>query len=142
MNLVIHADGGSRGNPGPAGFGVTIQSQGQTLYEKGEYLGIKTNNEAEYLGLIHALTWVINQKNILTLNTIEVFMDSQLVIRQVNNIYKIKAPHLKILKSQVDQLINQIAIPITFTDVRRNFNSRADELANQAMDAYSLNHEN
>lgn len=142
MDLVIHADGGARGNPGPAGFGVTIQSQGMTLYEKGEYLGVKTNNEAEYLGLIHALTWVVNQQQYLDLNKIEFYMDSQLVVRQVNNIYKIKALHLKALKTQVDQLLSRINVKITFTDIRRDLNSRADQLANEAMDAHASSHEN
>lgn len=135
MKLFIHTDGGSRGNPGSAGFGLVVTNEHkQTLYEFAGYIGTKTNNEAEYAGLISALTWCQNQQAKLQLESIIFVSDSQLLIRQVNGQYKVKSPHLKILHSQIDSLVKNLNCPVTFTNVLREDNTRADELANLAMD--------
>jgi len=132
MVISVFTDGGSRGNPGISGYGLVIKSGNDIIFEEAKFLGVKTNNEAEYLGLIGALTWISeNKKNIEKIN---IYSDSQLVVRQVQGIYKMKAPHLKPLLTTVHSLIAKIDLPIEFQSVPRELNSHADELANQAMD--------
>jgi ribonuclease HI len=130
MKLKVFTDGGARGNPGIAGYGVYIEDENKkTVFEEGKFLGIKTNNEAEYMGLIGALTW-IDEK--VTDSEIEINSDSQLLVRQMKGIYKVKAPHLKVLWSTAKSLC--IGKKIEFKEVRREYNSKADALANLAMD--------
>lgn len=138
MKLFIHTDGGSRGNPGSAGFGLVVTNeQKQTIYEFAGYIGTKTNNEAEYAGLIAALTWSCDNQNRLKPESLTFVSDSQLLIRQVNGQYKVKSPHLKILHSQIQSLVQNLNCPVIFTNVLREDNTRADELANLAMDRRS-----
>ena len=135
MVLNIYTDGGSRGNPGISGYGLVIYEDNQkVLYQEGRFLGIKTNNEAEYSGIIAALEWVKKNKKAYNITQLNFFADSQLMIRQFQGLYKVKAPTLLPLFSQAQQLLAQINLPTKFTDVRREFNKLADELANQAMD--------
>ena len=135
MVLNIYTDGGSRGNPGISGYGLVIYEDKQkVLYQEGKFLGIKTNNEAEYSGIIAALEWVKKNKTNYNITQLNFFADSQLMIRQFQGLYKVKAPTLLPLYAQAQQLLAQINLPTKFTDVRREFNKLADELANQAMD--------
>jgi ribonuclease HI len=136
MDLQIFSDGGARGNPGPAGFGVVVQNNdsAKAIYMCGQYLGVKTNNEAEYLGLIHALTWLRDNQENLESKNITFISDSQLLLRQILGRYKVKAPHLKLLHQQALALKEQINLPIHFQEVLRNKNTQADALANRAMD--------
>jgi len=135
MVLNIYTDGGSRGNPGISGYGLVIYEDKQKiLYQEGRFLGIKTNNEAEYSGIIAALEWVKKNKTNYNITQLNFFADSQLMIRQFQGLYKVKAPTLLPLYAHAQQLLAQINLPIKFTDVRREFNKLADELANQAMD--------
>ena len=97
-------------------------------------MGIKTNNEAEYSGIIAALEWIQKNQKSYQITQINFFADSQLMIRQLQGIYKVKAPTLLPLFAQVQQLLLQVNLPVKYTDVRREFNKLADELANQAMD--------
>jgi probable phosphoglycerate mutase len=135
MEVNIYTDGGARGNPGVSGYGLVIYGEDNAiLYQEAKYLGIKTNNEAEYMGLIGALEWLKNNKDELNINKLNFHSDSQLLVRQIQGRYKVKAPNLMPLFIKVQQLLNQIALPYHFTDVRREFNKLADQLANQAMD--------
>jgi len=135
MEINIYTDGGSRGNPGISGYGLVIYDHDQKiLFQESKYLGIKTNNEAEYSGLINALNWVKDHQNTLSISKINFCSDSQLMIRQFQGLYKVKAPNLKPLFQQAQEIIDSISAPIIFQDVRREFNQLADELANQAMD--------
>ena len=135
MVLNIYTDGGSRGNPGVSGYGLVIYEDNQkVLYQEGRFLGIKTNNEAEYSGILAALEWVKKNKTNYNITQLNFFADSQLMIRQLQGLYKVKAPTLLPLYAQVQQLLTQINLPTKYTDVRREFNKLADELANQAMD--------
>jgi len=128
--LVLHFDGGSRGNPGPAGIGVTLtDSQGTPLYELGEFLGRCTNNVAEYTALLRGL----NAAKTLGAAKLTVHSDSELLVRQINGIYKVKSPDLKPLFQKAVALINALG-DVTVTHVYREGNTRADELANLAMD--------
>jgi ribonuclease HI len=130
MKLKIFTDGGARGNPGIAGYGVCIEDENKKkIFEEGKFLGIKTNNEAEYMGLIGALSWVENNAPDAE---IEINSDSQLLVRQMKGLYKVKAPHLKILWATALDL--SFGKKIEYKEIRRELNSKADELANLAMD--------
>lgn len=130
MKIKVFTDGGARGNPGVAGYGVHIEDENKKiLFEEGKFLGIKTNNEAEYMGLIGALEWI--DKNAAD-SEIEINSDSQLLVRQMKGIYKVKAVHLKKLWGVAQNL--SFGKRIEFKEIRREFNSKADALANTAMD--------
>jgi len=137
---ILQFDGGSRGNPGPAGIGVTISdSSGKALYELGEYLGRCTNNVAEYTALVRGLA----AAKTIGIRKLLVRADSELVVRQMNGQYKVKSPDLKPLFQQAQALISEITAAtdatgrgeVKVTHVYREGNTRADELANLAMDA-------
>lgn len=135
MEVNIYTDGGSRGNPGISGYGLVIYDDQKTLiYQESKFLGIKTNNEAEYSGIIAALEWVKKNQSAYQITQLNFFADSQLMIRQLQGVYKVKAPTLLPLFSRAQQLLLQINLPTKFTDVRREFNELADKLANKAMD--------
>jgi ribonuclease HI len=128
--LIMQFDGGSRGNPGPAGVGVTITDEaGRPVYELGEFLGRCTNNVAEYTGLVRGLSAAIALKA----DKLLVRADSELVVKQVNGIYRVKSPDLKPLFQKAMDLMGQIK-EVKVSHVYRESNSRADELANAAMD--------
>lgn len=137
MEINIYTDGGSRGNPGISGYGLVIYDDNQKkIYKESKFLGIKTNNEAEYLGLIAALQWIKKNQFIFNITKLNFFADSQLMIRQLQGVYKVKAPTLLPLFSLSQQLLLQIDLPYFFQDVRRESNELADKLANQAMDRH------
>ena len=135
MEVNIYTDGGSRGNPGISGYGLVVYDDQKTLiYQESKFLGIKTNNEAEYSGIIAALEWVKKNQSAYQITQLNFFADSQLMIRQLQGVYKVKAPTLLPLFSRAQQLLLQINLPARFTDVRREFNELADKLANKDMD--------
>jgi probable phosphoglycerate mutase len=135
MEINVYTDGGSRGNPGISGYGLVIYDNHQKkIYNESKFLGIKTNNEAEYAGLIAALEWIKKNYTIFSITKLNFFADSQLMIRQLQGVYKVKAPSLLPLFSRAQQLLIQINLPYIFQDVRREHNELADKLANQAMD--------
>jgi len=129
--LQVYADGGSRGNPGIAGCGVCVlDSGGNELLAIAHPIGIATNNQAEYTGAIIGIREAIG----LGAMQIDLFMDSELVIRQLQGIYRVKNVELKKMYEQIQALLRDWEGMITFNAVRREFNSRADELSNEAMD--------
>ncbi len=130
MKLIINTDGGARGNPGPAGVGVVIKNeQGQVVEELKEYIGIATNNVAEYKALILAL----KKAGEMGGQILEIYMDSELIVRQMLGQYKIKEPSLQLLAQEVIGLKKYFK-SVAFHHVRREFNSGADKLVNQAID--------
>jgi len=130
LDLIIHVDGGARGNPGPAGAGVVIRdSAGNRLYEAGFFLGHQTNNVAEYTALIRAL----QRTQRLAASTVTIHSDSELLVRQITGAYQVKAAAL-ILLHQEAQLLLLKTPRWHLRHVRRAENARADELANLAMD--------
>ena len=127
--LVMQFDGGSRGNPGPAGCGVTLTTPaGEVLYELGDYLGTHTNNYAEYSGLIRGVEAAVN----LGVRKLEIRADSELVVRQILGIYRVKNATLRPLYQQAMDLLNKIPA-WSIQHVYRSSNTRPDELANMAM---------
>lgn len=134
----MHTDGGARGNPGPAGIGVVITDpSGKVLAELSEYIGAQTNNYAEYEALIQGLLRA--QKlfgSVLREMQVEVRMDSELVVRQLNGIYKVKEPTLKEKFATVAKLRQEVCPNATFVHVYREQNKHADQLVNAAIDAH------
>jgi ribonuclease HI len=122
-------DGGSRGNPGPAGYGVHIEQDDGTAVDLKESLGIATNNVAEYSGLLAALRWAVEHG----VRTLHVRSDSELLVKQMKGIYRVKNPGLQPLYEQARTLARRVG-HVTFEHVRREFNTIADRLANEAMD--------
>jgi ribonuclease HI len=138
MNINVYTDGGSRNNPGHSGYGLVIyDNHKKILFKESKYIGIKTNNEAEYLALIGALEWISSNIKKYNFTQINFFSDSQLMVRQLQHLYKVKATNLKPLFATVQKFLNEINTPYIFKDVTREFNQLADELANQAMNKKS-----
>ncbi len=128
--LIAHSDGGARGNPGPAGYGVVIQDEsGCTVAALSEYLGHQTNNFAEYQGLIAALEYAIRQGP----KALKVISDSELLVRQIKGIYKVKNATLQDLHGRAKELIAKLDW-FSIGHALRAQNQDADRLANEAMD--------
>jgi probable phosphoglycerate mutase len=129
--VIVEADGGSRGNPGPAGYGALVRDAetGEVLREIAEGIGVASNNVAEYRGLIAGLGAAIE----LGADEVDVRMDSKLVVEQMAGRWKVKHPDMQVLAKQTAALIRQLPV-VRFTHIRRELNTAADRLANQAMD--------
>jgi ribonuclease HI len=122
-------DGGSRGNPGPAGYGVRIEQQDGTIVELKASMLLATNNVAEYSGLLAALRWALEHG----CSTLHIKSDSLLLVQQMKGVYKVKSPGLQPLFEEAKGLARQVG-RVTFEHVRREYNKDADRLANEAMD--------
>lgn len=128
--LHAHCDGGSRGNPGPAGFGaVIVDSHGRTVAELSEFLGTKTNNFAEYSGLLGVLGWALEHGH----GRLKVVSDSELMVKQIQGKYKVNSPDLKPLWQEARNRIARLD-QFEISHALRHKNKEADALANQAMD--------
>lgn len=128
--VLIYTDGACRGNPGPSSLGLTVQNtQGDIVYEYAERLGHRTNNFAEYSAVKKALELAVrNSVHALTLRS-----DSEFLIKQMNGLYAVKSPNIKGLYLECTALRKKIT-KVTFEHVRREQNTRADELANLSLD--------
>lgn len=128
--IIIHSDGGARGNPGPAGIGAILNLEdGTVVSEISKYLGETTNNQAEYRALIAGL----EKAKELQAEAVDCYLDSELVVKQLNREYKVKNAELAPLFLQIHNLSLSFK-KINFIHVRREFNKEADRLANEAMD--------
>lgn len=128
--IIIHSDGGARGNPGPAGIGAILHDvDGKVVAEISRHLGETTNNQAEYKALIAGLEKAAELK----VQEVDCFLDSELVVKQLNREYKVKNAELAPLFLKVHNLSLSFK-KIKFTHVRREQNKEADRLANEAMD--------
>lgn len=135
QKITIFTDGGARGNPGPAAAGAVIFDEaGHVVKEVSDYLGETTNNVAEYEALLRVLHATKQIFGIELLHMeVEIKMDSELIVRQMHGIYKVKEPSLKERYIQVKELLKDIP-NATFTHVRREQNKHADRLVNEAID--------
>lgn len=132
--LIIYADGGSRGNPGPSGIGVVIQDdKGKTVNELNKYIGIATNNIAEYNAVIYGLQEALIQRA----DKVELRLDSELVAKQLNGEYKVKSEEIKPLFLQALHLISGFK-NIVIKHIKREENSEADKLVNKAINLSAL----
>ena len=128
--IIAHIDGGSRGNPGPAAYGMTIETaQGQPVTAFGKFIGRTTNNFAEYQGLLAALEYALGHGY----PRLRVLTDSELMARQISGQYKVRSPDLKPLYDKAQAMIARLE-SFSIRHVYREQNREADQLANQAMD--------
>lgn len=130
--LAVYIDGGSRGNPGPSGGGFAVLRAGKLVHKGSQFFGFKTNNQAEYMALRLALL-TVHEKFGNGENELNCFMDSQLVVEQMNGNWKVKNANIKPLFQEVRRLADQFK-SFTISHVPREENALADSLANQAMD--------
>lgn len=130
MKIIIHSDGGARGNPGPAGIGAILHNEdGKVLAELSQYIGISTNNQAEYRALIIGLEKAAQLKA----SSVHCFLDSELIVKQISREYKVKNKELAPLFLQVHNLLTSFK-SYKCEHVLREKNKEADRLANEAMD--------
>jgi len=133
LSLDVFTDGGSRGNPGPAAIGVVVKnSQQQIIHQFAKTVGKATNNIAEYQAVIYALTWLNTHK--LSPEAVNFFLDSSLVVNQLNGLWKVKDASLRTMVIHIRQLEGQLNCPICYTFIPREKNFQADALLNQALD--------
>lgn len=130
MKLTIYTDGASRGNPGKASYGFVVFGNGKKIYQEGKYLGIKTNNFAEYTAVLCALEYV---KKHFKGVSVSFLMDSKLVAEQLSGRYKIKSPNLIPLAREIRNLCEDREV--SFAHIPRSGNMLADMVANQALDS-------
>ncbi len=129
----VYTDGASRNNPGPSSCAYVIFYNGSIMEEKAEYLGISTNNRAEYMGVIRAMERLVE----LNASHITLYNDSELIIKQINREYKIHKAELKILHQRIQSMLFHL-FPIQFQHIRREENTRADFLCNQMLDQIEI----
>lgn len=134
MKYKIYSDGGARGNPGPAGFGFLIyKNENKKPIASGKkYIGKATNNQAEYQGIIAGLTKLYEVDN--HSEKVDVYLDSKLIVEQVNGIYKVKSSNIKPLYWELMDIIKQLSVPVKFSHIPREKNKEADKLVNEAID--------
>lgn len=132
MTVQIFTDGAARGNPGPAGIGVVIRNEKEVLLEVADYIGRATNNVAEYMALIRGLEEAIDMGE----GSIEVFADSELMVRQIKGEYRVKNEGLAPLFLNARSLIKQFK-HFSITHVPREANEHADLLSNKGIDGHS-----
>jgi ribonuclease HI len=128
--VIAHCDGGARGNPGPAGYGAILQDKaGLVLAELSEFLGIRTNNYAEYSGLLGCLQWALDHNQ----RCLRVISDSELMVKQIQGKYKVNSPDLRPLWEEARRRIAHLD-RFEISHALRHKNKAADQLANEAMD--------
>lgn len=134
LKLSIYTDGGARGNPGPAAVGVVVlDEQGQQIHTISSYIGSATNNHAEYMAVLMATKWLLN--NPAKPATISWFLDSKLVVEQLMKRWKIKHAPLMPLANEIWRNLSELGITPSFTHIPREQNKVADALVNQALDS-------
>ena len=134
--MIIYCDGGSRGNPGSAACAFVVVENDVVIFKEGKYLGIETNNVAEYTAVLQAVKWLSKQKVTNSKSQVIINLDSQLVERQLNGFYKVKNEKLKSLHSEVLELISSSGLLIKFQWGYRSKNSIADDLVNETLDLH------
>ena len=128
--VLAHCDGGARGNPGPAGYGAVVTTEdGTVLAELSEFLGFKTNNFAEYSGLLGVLQWTLANGH----RKLKLVSDSELMVKQIQGKYKVNSPDLKPLHAEARAMIAKLE-KFEIAHALRHKNKHADRLANEAMD--------
>lgn len=134
--IIINTDGGSRGNPGPAGIGVVISEQnGKILLGLGQKIGVATNNIAEYKAVITAISQLLSHPEFLAGGkAIQFYLDSELICMQITGKYKVKNETLQLLLREVKLGLAKLPLPYKFTHVRRELNKQADGFVNRALD--------
>lgn len=133
-SLILFSDGGSRGNPGPAACSFIAEKNGKIIFSQSKYLGVQTNNVAEYCGVLIALKWLIKYYDKNTVDQIVFHLDSLLIANQLNGIYKIKNENLRIYYFNIKKMEGKIKSKIVYKHVYREKNKMADLLVNKCLD--------
>ena len=129
--IKANIDGGARGNPGPAAYGVVVRdAKGEVIAELSDYLGIQTNNFAEYSGLLAALDYAVREKQL----SLKVLSDSELLVKQMKGQYRVKSPGLLELYDRARALVRKLE-HFSIEHVLREYNREADALVNQVLDS-------
>jgi ribonuclease HI len=135
MVLNIYSDGGARGNPGPAAAAfVATNEKGEKIFDYGHYLGESTNNIAEYSALYMAMKWLRKYASKEKVTSVVFHLDSELVVKQLNGIYKIKNANLKNLYDRIQTVKEGYDFAVKFVHVPRAQNKHADKLVNETLD--------
>jgi ribonuclease HI len=130
LAIKANIDGGARGNPGPSAYGVVVRNpKGEIIAELSDYLGIQTNNYAEYSGLLAALDFAVREKHL----SLKVLSDSELLVRQMQGRYKVKSPGLIELYDRARALVRKLE-QFSIEHVLREYNREADRLVNKVLD--------
>lgn len=130
MSYKLYTDGGARGNPGPGAIGIVIMNdKDEVIYEASKYIGKCTNNEAEYTALQQGLKDSLDRK----IESLDVFMDSELVVKQLNGEYKVKNDRLKDIYNEIKKISTGFS-KVTYSHIKREKNKKADLLVNEALD--------
>lgn len=135
QELVIHSDGGSRGNPGTAACAFVAEIGKDAIEKKSKYLGITTNNIAEYSGVLIATEWLLENERYRNYNSVIFYLDSELVVKQINGIYKIKNRELLELSIKIKNNLQKMGNEFLFRNIPREENKVADYLVNQELDS-------
>jgi probable phosphoglycerate mutase len=139
MKLVIQTDGGSRGNPGNAAYGyVFLDEAGSVVFENGEYIGVTTNNEAEYQGLVAALKTLSTFTKLGEIESLTIKLDSKLVVEQVLGHWKVKEDRLRGYVSEARQLLQNLPFSYILIHIPREQNKLADAIVNKTLDSRGL----
>lgn len=133
MKLIIFTDGASRGNPGLASYGFVVLDDEKVIYRKGEFIGVTTNNVAEYTSVLESLKYLSTKYKSKLPIEVNYFADSRLVVEQLSGRFKIKSPHLKELINHIREF-EKVVGKISYSHVPREENKLADEQANLAID--------
>lgn len=134
--VIIHSDGGSRGNPGPAACAYVAELKKEIIKKQSKFLGNSTNNVAEYEGVLLATKWVLEEKVNLLTDEILFYLDSELVVKQLTGEYKIKKPELQSISLDILKNIKNSGIKFHFKHVPREQNKVADFLVNKELDLH------
>ena len=130
MKLFIHTDGGARGNPGPGAIGIVIANEKKEIIKEiGKFIGRSTNNEAEYQAVVEALKTCGEKKNL----DIEFFIDSLLIVNQLNGKFKVKEPRMKKYFNEI-KLLEKNFRSVKYTHIERSKNYAADKIVNEVLD--------
>lgn len=131
--LDVYCDGGARGNPGPAAAAFVVLDGSNLLVRDGKYLGKATNNVAEYSALLLGLDWLL-KNNLAHVGEVNIYMDSQLIVRQMKGEYKIKSDNIKTLAMEAKKKEKRLEVKVKYFEVPREKNSDADFLVNKILD--------
>ncbi len=133
--LIVYCDGGSRGNPGKSASAFVVKKNGQVIKSGSVFLGISTNNVAEYKAVMLALIWILKNPSIkYQVSSITFFLDSELVVRQLAGLYKVKNKKLQSLFMVIKNIEKKLFAKVNYVSVKRKKNILADTLVNQELD--------
>ena len=132
--IKIFTDGGSRGNPGPAACAFVVESDSKIIFKNHLYLGKTTNNVAEYSGLLEAVKWLFINVKKHKVDQVLFLLDSELIVNQMNKLYKIKNENLKRIYNDILLILEKLEIKYFFKHIPRINNKRSDFLVNKCLD--------